>query len=174
MKFLKLLSLLATFCAFASPALAQSEKWTYCYNRDENKVYFIPFSQAATTSKDTKKRCTSQTFFTGTEDFHMMDEDFNQNGQPSGHAGSAQIFVTNSGRQLLISQWNDLSKSNRIWVLEPDFKTNQVKRHCIIENFGDAFSATIDKQTGALKIFARQYRSETSEALIRKWVTCPI
>jgi hypothetical protein len=167
----QILTLSLFVLTFSQTSLAS---WTSCYNKKENKLFFIAIDNASSTLKDAKTTCSSQTFFKGPKNFHLITEVDNANGFANGEPGSEQIMKVKNNRQIMISQWNDLSKSNRILVLEPDFKSNQVKVHCQIENFDDSFSAKVDPSTGLLKVFVLASKNKNTDEVVRLWQKCDI
>ena len=80
----------------------------------------------------------------------------------------------NNGRIVLVTQWNNLTKSNTIVVLEPDHVNKKVKKHCVIKNFSDDFRAKVNKKTGKFMVNINEPVTELSEKFHRVWKTCSL
>jgi hypothetical protein len=144
--------------------------WAYCYNQKQNRIYF----QTAQEIKKHKGACLSRTYYQGLKNFELIEDDLDANGFPVGAKGTSLNMILDSGRNILVSHWTNLTKNNTLIVLEPDFTNNQVKVHCTYKNFSNDVKARVDKKDGVFKVLIRQPYPEKSENYITRWQNCPL
>ncbi len=168
-----LFTLIFCISALASARGASSEetsRWISCYNSDSNQLVFLELG-----TKVSVEKCSGATVFQGAighkliENVSIDKEQFSEN-----RAGTKKTILLNDGRRLLVSQWSHLGKSNRIIVLEPSLKNKVVKKHCVIENWADAFAARFDKKSNSLKIRVTTPKDKAASAFKKQWKTCAL
>jgi hypothetical protein len=156
--------------AFSVAASNQSQRWTSCYNRSKSRLYFRSHSD-----RRELKSCQSSTSFRVPKEYHLIETLKEGKGHFSTPiAGTKRTLELDNGRRLLVSQWNNMSKANKILVLEPNLKQGKVKKHCMLDNFGDAYSARFNKDSGKVEVLVNFPRTLGGNDYRQVWKTCSI
>ncbi|MEM7645871.1 MAG: hypothetical protein AAF203_03075 [Pseudomonadota bacterium] len=157
---------------FVSQAQAD---WSFCYNQGTKRVNFLSFKQKRGNLKTQKKQCRSNTYYQQRDKtFQMIEDEMDTTGFPKNLPGKPKIMSNKKGRRILVTQWNSLSKLNTIEVLEPNFKSNQVKRHCQVDNWSDIYEVKWNKKATALKFQVSTGEKNKQGKIIKTWKTCKI
>ena len=146
------------------------ESWTYCYNKSSNRIYFLEMKEL----KKNKNSCQGRTYFQGYKNYHLIQDSVDEKGFSRNEQGTAMKMNLKNGRSILVTQWNNLTKTNMIIVLEPDHKNKKTKKHCEIENFSDEFKAKVSKKTGKFILNVNKPVTEFSEKFHRVWKECSL
>ncbi len=146
------------------------ESWTHCYNRSSNRIYFLEIEEL----KKNKKSCQGKIYFQGYKKYHLIQDSVDEKGFSRNEPGTTMKINLKNGRVLLVTQWNNLTKSNTVIVLEPDHVNKKVKKHCVIKNFSDEFRAKVNKKTGQFIVNVNEPVTELSEKFHRVWKICSL
>lgn len=155
---------------FSQAASDHSERWTTCYNRSKSKLFFR-------SHKDRRdlKSCNGSTSFRVPQEFHLIETLKNENEHFSTPiAGTKRTLKLDNGRRILVSQWNNMSKANKILILEPNMNQRKVKKHCMLDNFGDAYSARYNKSSGKIEVLVNFPNTLGGNDYRKVWKTCSI
>lgn len=171
MKALKFLSFVLTTLIFAncsslhkaetieSRKVASAEGWSHCYkfdyDRQINKLYFIPYGQTA--------NCVSDTFYTQTPYFHeMVDSEISEDGFTVGNAGTPQQIILNNGTRILATLWGFGGSYNKIRIFKPNFRNKNVALLCEFDNHSNQINVRQDDR-GKILVYVRQPVSDSSD-----------
>ncbi len=162
------------FCfTFEGQTLAssqQKQRWTSCYSRQKSKLYFKSHNDKRKT-----KQCSGSTVFTVPKEYKLI-EMVKDNGShfSTPIPGTKRILELNNGRRVLVSQWNNLSKSNTILILEPNLESKKVKKLCVFDNFSDAYSARFNSKTKKIEVLVNTPATLGGNDYRKIWKTCSI
>lgn len=148
----------------------KESKWTSCFNRDESKLYF-----RAQNDKRKLGQCSGETVFKVPKEFKLIETvDSGDKNFSIPTPGTKRTLLINNGRRVLVSQWNNLSKANKILVLEPNMANKKVKKHCVFDNFSDAYSARYNAKTKKIEVLLSLPKTLGGNDYRRIWKTCKI
>lgn len=165
------LTLLLVTAAFTFSRSPQSVKaWTTCYSEKSNHIFFKTVGSKASKNKS----CSGNTSFRGPTHYKLITPHFDKSGFSSPVSGIQKIVVVPGGRRVLVSQWNNMSKTNLIMVSEPNFSKKMVKQYCALDNDGEAFSARYNSRKKQLEILVLKSKSVHNNQLTKVWKTCKI
>lgn len=122
--------------------------WLACYNPSTKKIHF----DSLRLSGQAPSECSGSTSFKMKRGWQLIQNSEDNLGYGELRAGTKKTIVLPGGRRILVAQWESPKKMNLVTVLEPNLKHSRVKKHCIIPNGDDAFSAKYDARTRQLKI----------------------
>lgn len=148
-------------------------EWTYCYNNKNNRLVFLSANDLSK-NKDSKIKCQGSTFYQSRNHFSMLTEIYDAKGRPQGNASAPRLLEIHNGRRFLITVWNDLSKFNRIRILEPNFRNRQVKRHCQYDTYSDLYSVRLSPDKKHLLVRVRQPLKTDTSKFKMVWKKCKI
>ena len=151
------------------PKAESKGHWTYCYNKSSNRIYFLEISELKKI-----KKCHGRTYFQGQKGYHLIQDSVDEKGFSRNEPGTTMKINIKKNRSVLVTQWNNLTKSNTVIVLEPDYINKKVKKHCVIKNFSDIFEAKVNKKTGKFMVNINKPVTELSEKFHRVWKVCPL
>ncbi len=154
---------------FTSTSFAESD-WAYCYDSPSNRIYF----QTKEEIKLLKGKCFSKTYYQGQKNFDLILDTLDEQGFPRGEAGAPLNMNLNSGRNILVTHWNDLSKNNLLIVLEPNLKNHSVKIHCQYKNYSNRLEARVDSGDGRFKVRVREPLNDVSDLFRLVWKNCDL
>ena len=161
--------LLMTLVSLISSTAMANADWTFCYNSNKNRVYF----QTITDLEQNNGACLGKTYFQSPEEeLRLIVDEKDAKGFPRGLPGTAVNMTLRTGKQILITQWNDLSKYNVVMVLEPNQKTKKVKKHCQYKNYSSHFRGRYNAKLKQFEVLINEPVSTYSENFHKVWKKC--
>ena len=152
-------------------AKAQENNWIHCYDQSSNRIHFL---QTEELRNNKTYHCNNgETYFQGYQYYALIEDLSDGMGFFMGFPGAPMKVRLGSGQSLLVTQWNNLAKSNLIVVLEPDLTKKSVKVHCAVRNFSDTFGIQVDQQ-GQFMVLVNEPVTEFSEDFHRVWKACSL
>ena len=152
-------------------AKAQENNWIHCYDESSNRIYFLETEEL---KSNKPYHCNGETHFQGYQHYALIEDRSDSMGFFLGEPGAPmKIQLTNSGQNLLVTQWNNLTKSNLIIVLEPDLMNKSVRVHCAVRNFSDTFGIKVNEE-GQFMVLINEPVTELSEEFHRIWKPCSL
>lgn len=145
--------------------------WTTCYNRANNSLFFNLNSHARP-----QKTCKTATGFKGEAGTVLINRtnssEKNAFGLPK--SGTRRIVQLDRGRQVLAAQWSRLGVSNSITILQPNFRSQSVRKICSIENYSDRFKTRYNKSKRRLYVLVTQPTNPSETKFKKVWKSCRI
>ncbi len=140
------------------------ERWASCYDQSKNSLHFQRLLRR-TKSGDS---CIGKTQFKMPRGWKLVENASSDNLFGELRAGTKKSIMLTGGRRIMAAQWEKPNNRNLITILEPRLGQSKVKRHCVIPNYGEAFSVRFDKTSRKLAVLVKN-RSHKSE-----WKHCKI
>lgn len=166
LKVISVFTLLLTVL-WGETGFAKSE-WAYCYDGKSNRIYF----QTKEEIQKHSGRCLARTYYQGRKNFNLVQDSIDEKGFPRGEMGAPINMDLKDGRNILITHWNDLSKSNRLVVLEADLKLNRTNVLCEFENHSNAIVGRFNKKAQRFQVKIREPLNDYSNDFRIVWKNC--